>query len=515
MKHGSILPWVFILVSPLFVTPSCDILRSSPFQVVAWAPGAGYKDNPRSLDVSLQFSHPPDRSSVEGAFSCTEEGSPLGGSFRWDDDRLHFVPHTPFAENRDYRLTLGTDAQDREGLSLERPFEGTFSTRLPGDAPRVLGCSIRDGEVLDNPPEELRLEFSTPVTLGSCESFISFNPGISGRWEVGPSGREIRFVAQELWRWGTPYTLTVASDFTDAASRRLFQAYHRTFTVGTDTEGPSLGNVQTLVPPDYSAQNLSFSSQDGQEVRENTDWETFYSLGLQFSEPVDADSLKSHLTLFPSTPWTLVPPSGKAVAFRVEFPQKLSYGEGYLFTLRPGLLDGQGNGSTQTWTWRLRVNGKLSKPPTLRGLRLPLDPRPEAMDQSIQNFSVEAPFAPLPLESGGYPYGVGTPTWVEFFFDTAETPEGQKRGVDPFSFIDAFRLETTNGAFSFIPLDVGFEKYTPSDPPLTWANCVRIYVRGTLTNQPSSGLALFRIGSGLRDTGGNVNTEETVLPLTK
>lgn len=506
---------VFLWLSFLLVTLSCDILRSSPFQVVAWAPGEGFKDNSRSLEVSLQFSHPPDRSSVEGAFSCTEEGSPLGGNFRWEGDCLHFIPPTPFAENRDYRITLGTEAQDNTGLSLERPFEGRFSTRLPGDAPRVLGCSIQDGEVLERPPEDLGLEFSTPVTLGSCESFISLSPTISGRWDLDPSGRKIRFVTQELWRWGTTYTLTVASDFTDAASRRLMQAYRRTFTVGTDTVAPSVTIVQALIPPDSHTQNLSFCSQDGQELPENSDWETFYSLGLQFSEPVDADSLKSHLTIFPSPPWTLVPQSGKTAEFRVEFPQRLSYGEGYLFTLGPGLLDEQGNASTHTWTWRVRVNGKQSKPPTLRGLRIPLDPRGEAIDQSIQNFAVEDPFASLTLESEGYPYGVGTPTWIELFFDTAETPEGQKRGLDPFSFIDAFRLETTNGAFSFTPLDVGFETCTSPAPPLPWASFVRVQVRGTLINQPNSGLVLFKIGSGLRDTGGNTVAKETVLPLSK
>ncbi len=508
-------PLVFLLLYFFIVSLSCDILRSSPFQVVAWAPGEGFKDTPRSLEVSLQFSHPPDRSSVEVAFSCTEEGIPLGGTFHWDGDRLVFKPYSPFAENRDYRITLDTDAHDQEGLSLERPFEGTFTTRLPGEAPQVLFCSIQDGELLADPPEDLRLEFSTPVTLGACESFISFSPSVSGRWDVDTSGREIRFVAQELWRWGTPYTLTVASDFTDVANRRILQMFRRTFTLGTDTAGPSLTTVRALIPPDSRPQNLYVCSQDGQEIRENTGWETFYSLGLQFSEPVDAVSLKSLLTLTPSPPWTLEPSNGKASEFRVDFPERLSYGTVYLFTLRPGLLDAQGNPSTQTWSWRVRVNGPQSKPPTLRGLRLPLDPRPETIDQSIQTFAIEDPFAPLPLDSGGYPYGVATPTWVELFFDTAETPEGQKRSLDPFSFIDAFRLETTNGAFSFTPLAVDFESVTGVAPPLSWADCVRIQVRGTLTNQPSSGLALFKIGSGLRDTGGNTSTEDTVLPLSK
>ncbi|MDR2370096.1 MAG: hypothetical protein LBD71_01335, partial [Treponema sp.] len=73
--------WIIFCAALVFVC-SCDLLRTSPFEIVAWTPGGGcHFFIPPS--VSVIFSHDPDRASVERNFSLSEDGAAVRGSFEW------------------------------------------------------------------------------------------------------------------------------------------------------------------------------------------------------------------------------------------------------------------------------------------------------------------------------------------------------------------------------------------------------------------------------------------------
>ena len=224
---------VFFAVITVFSFVSCDILRQSPYEVTAWTPGDGFHET-GNLVVALLLSHSADRIKTEQAFSLSEDGRSLKGSFYWEGRKLYFTPSSPLEENRDYLITLGTGAQNEKGLSLENKFIASFTTRPPGARPRVLSTEPHDG-IIFAPRSPLAIRFSESVNVNSCLGGISFVPQLNGSWRLEEEGRLALFYPLEPWKNGTRYRVTVNSGFTSAAGRSMGEEF--TFFLSVQING--------------------------------------------------------------------------------------------------------------------------------------------------------------------------------------------------------------------------------------------------------------------------------------
>jgi hypothetical protein len=118
--------YMIYLISLLgfFIFSACDLLNPRQFEIISWYPGEGFHEPANIQSVSMEFSNKPDIVSVEHAFSFTENGAKFNGKFKWENNFLIFYPYAKFEENSDYILTVNTDAQDKNGISLEKNLPG-------------------------------------------------------------------------------------------------------------------------------------------------------------------------------------------------------------------------------------------------------------------------------------------------------------------------------------------------------------------------------------------------------
>ncbi|MDR2110351.1 MAG: Ig-like domain-containing protein [Spirochaetaceae bacterium] len=496
-----------VLLTILF---SCDILRDFPFDVAEWSPGDGYHAPPET--VSLLFTRDPDRTSVEEAFSLTEDGKALKGVFSWEGRRLVFRPAAPLEKNRDYRVVVAAEAHDDRGVSMDQKFEAPFSTRPAGDRPRILSISPPEGGRMNDLRGRVSIEFSQAVHIDSCFNAVSFYPSVGGSWTLEDQGRRAVFTPSEPWIVGTRYRISVSSGFLSVTGLALGQDYVSRFTPGDDDVPPVLiaayaldagGNrVFPLVPEESGA------------APENPLWEGTCRVILDFSEPVDTVSLRSRFLPEPSLGLTMETPAGYAPSVIFRLNEKPAYQSRFLFKLNPGVRDEAGNESSGAVIFRIYVGGSSSKPPSLIGIRLPLVPggAVEAAQKAV-DFSLGDAFSGLPITAGTdqYPYdGSGVSTWIELYFDTAPGAE-----LNPFSLMDLFRVDAANGAISFSPQKVETSMFTWENPRPGWEIYRRVEIRGILINRTKSGMVTFYIGSGLEDTLGNRNPAVFRLPLLK
>ncbi|MCL2318486.1 MAG: Ig-like domain-containing protein, partial [Treponema sp.] len=231
----------------LVLLASCDLLRKSPYEVEAWTPGEGFHSDPAGIRVSLLLSHESDRARTEQAFSLTEDRRTLKGDFSWDGARLFFIPAAPLEADRDYRITLGTGAQDTNGLSLEQKFEASFSTRPSGGKPRITGTEPEDGGTIPESRGEFRLFFSEPISLDSCRDYVSFSPSTPGSWRLEDENRSACFIPREPWQTGNLYRVKVEKDFAGSSGVVLGEEYSSVFFAGVDREKPVLIKVLALL----------------------------------------------------------------------------------------------------------------------------------------------------------------------------------------------------------------------------------------------------------------------------
>ncbi|RJS84980.1 hypothetical protein CW702_01700 [Candidatus Bathyarchaeota archaeon] len=98
-----------------------------PPRIVSYAPQKGAVNVELETSITITFSKPMDRESVENAFEISPK---VNGEFSWDGNTLVFRPSSKLEENTTYTVTISTDARDRWGVNLKRPLEFSFATGM-------------------------------------------------------------------------------------------------------------------------------------------------------------------------------------------------------------------------------------------------------------------------------------------------------------------------------------------------------------------------------------------------
>ncbi len=88
----------------------------------------------RFSSISIEFSEPMNKSSVESAFSLTPAS---GGRFEWSAGNtvLTFIPDTPFSMDTVYTLSIAESAKDSAELSLRENYSTLFRTDAADSLP--------------------------------------------------------------------------------------------------------------------------------------------------------------------------------------------------------------------------------------------------------------------------------------------------------------------------------------------------------------------------------------------
>jgi hypothetical protein len=493
---------------------SCDILRSDYFEIDSWTPEAGYQPESGNIKVSIVFSHEPDRSSAEKAFSLTEDGVSREGTFTWAENRLTFHPSYPLEINRDYVLSVSTDACDTEGLSLDKKFELRFSTRAEGERPVLLEVSPSDLEIITHERQDMYLLFSEPVSLNACINHINLSPSQPGLWYIGDEGGTAVFSPAEPWPRNTQFKLTVSSDFYDNRGRTLGREWQSRFHTGADETKPFLLGAYMVfagIPSKGIAAAVIPLNDLESGGLENPAWEAGGRLKLIFSKPVGVRSLSSRISAQGAPALETETGLDFAPEILFRFTEKPAFGSSFLININPGIEDEAGNASDEIRSFRIYANGTYSKPPSLLGIRLPMAPeKTEFEEQLPEVYTVSSLFDDLPITQDHYPYEEPVFTWIEVYFDTSPGAS-----VDLFSVMDKFRFEATNNALDFSPRDIRSSGFTQPEPEPRWEYACRVEIRGYLTNTVNTGVATFQIASGLADDIGNLTGTAFRIPLVK
>jgi hypothetical protein len=476
-------------IIPVFLL-SCDILRTSPFEIAGWSPGEGYRDINDGTAISIQFSHEPDRGSVERSFEFSEDGVKSNGRISWTGDKLIFTPSSPLQFDHDYAVTVNTDAQDTQGVSLEKRFEGRWTTRPLEGRPSVIATFPLDNGVIAPGYTKIAIEFSTIVPINACNNNISFSPQIKGSWALDYSGKKAVFTPDAVWRHGTDYKMTVDAAFESFGGRTLAEELSIHFTIGGETVPPEITGVTVLdeigSPVLRGGENYTLA----EVFAENSDWESAYKLLFCFSERVDVSSFKKAVSIEPSLSFAVDPKLAFSDTVVLSFVDRPVFKQRYLIKLDSGVKDESGNENTETKSYRIYVDGKKSKPPELKKL-------------TIESNGV----------SSDYMAGDNFVTWTNSSDDAAavrllfETAEGA--AINLYSLMECFSVSSTNNAVSFSPSSIGYGEAAEGES-------APVVLRGILiVKDIEHGVVTVSIGSGLLDTYGNKQAEAQRIVLLK
>jgi hypothetical protein len=479
----------------IFSFSACDILRDSPFEVISWSPGEGYHSQPEEIVVSMEFSHDPDRASVERRFSLSGDDGKVKGNYIWKGRKMIFSPLTPLEPNMDYNINLSAEARNTWGLSMDTAFDVKFSTRPGNDRPVLISCYPDMYEEISDTRSEVRILFSISVPLSKLYDYVSFYPSITGFWRLEDDGRLAVFTPGEEWQINKRYEIRYSTSLTDNKGMNARNDFTSIFTVGIDKEEPVLLFAGRLTK---SGELLLL---DPDNSLENCGWEKDDRLELLFSKPVDGLTLKNYLSVEGASSLVMENAIGYEEAFTFHFETIPVFESRFVIKIKPGVKDVNGNESKDEYVFRIFADGKLSKPPEFMGIRMPMAPGSGA-DMELASFGTDSFFELISIKDGSenYPSGVSISTWIELYFNTAEEAE-----IDIFSLMELFRIETSNNVIVFSPRGIRTNNFSVFDPHAEWKNYKRVEIAGTLINSTNLGIISFQIASGLKDSLNNKN----------
>ncbi len=265
LKKSVVPVWkpVLAVLAALMLLIGIAWLRSPAPTVVGAFDGAR-PEIKKDADISFDFSVPMRHRSVERAFRISPT---ISGTFRWQGNRLTFVPSSSLEKGTTFAVTIGRGARTRFFKGLAADFVQEFSVR---NDPEISALAPVDGATI-RPAQTLTVLFDRPLRelTGSLEvpAFLTFLPRLKGEYHwQGTSGFE--FVPTEGWAPATSYEVKLSGPVT--------------FLDGTQ-----------LMPEDawhFSTPNVSveFASADRK-------LDPKAALRLRFNYPVSPESVRSSL----------------------------------------------------------------------------------------------------------------------------------------------------------------------------------------------------------------------------
>jgi len=501
----------YLILISIFTFNSCDILRTSLFEVTSWTPGKGYHSEPENIVISLNFSNKPFKASVEKNFTLYGNGNAVKGNFVWKGKRVTFLPLSPLEKNTDYAIGLSADTRNTEGLSMDEAFNRDFTTRQDNKRPELISCYPSMFAEINELRTQVKLEFSAPVRLNSLYENISFNPSMTGFWILQNEDKLAVFTPSEPWKQNTRYEILLSVSLTNLNGMNMRNDFKSIFTTGTDHDLPYLLNANRITKNNEIVQltpDKGFSGAAEFPV-ENNGWEKEDKFLLVFSKPVDSLSVKNYLSAEngPNLVLETLPRYETEILFRLEnIP---AYESRFSLRIKPGIRDNAGNETKDEYIFKVFFNGKYSKPPKLEGIRIPMSPRNKTNYNPVY-FNADSFYQTILIKDENYPSGETVGTWIELYFSAAE-----EASIDIFSVMECFRIDTSNNVITFSPNQIKTNNFTiPGQQPGT-ESFQRIEVAGNLINSTNYGIINFQISSGLKDSLGNKNEESFNIPLIK
>lgn len=239
-----------------FIPGGFTYLTGSSQKIVSVNPTMGVATIPQNTTVGVLFSRPVDRATITStSYSLvqTSTNTAVSGTFLYDlaDTRVTFQPSSALAAGTTYTLSLTQAIKSAEGIPLEAPFIGAFTTTTGSDtiSPTVT-VSPANGATGVPYNSAIVFTFSEPIDPTSLTTarLTVTNQGASrnGTLTVSQQGQVATFMPASPFFPNTTVGLVLSGSVTDASGNRLIGSSG----VGTDFVGSfTTATTADRVPP--------------------------------------------------------------------------------------------------------------------------------------------------------------------------------------------------------------------------------------------------------------------------
>ncbi|MBI3395175.1 MAG: Ig-like domain-containing protein [Spirochaetia bacterium] len=318
-----------------------------PPKVVATYPSNGLQGISSSEGVWVLFDRTMDEQKTQSSFRLSSPSGTTTGSFRWELDKMFFVPKDPLAGAGEFTMVVGRGSESIHGLDLPDDFIVRFFAGTDNGRPSLVSSNPADGATGVVATSTVTLTFSEPMDFSTAASGIVISPSFLNTMTQNAAKDQIIITPSSPLLNGTTYTITAKSGLKDLSGNTLAAEKAVTFTIGADTIRPTVLSVQSGA--------LSFV-----EGITTTGVERATALTITFSEPMDTVTAENSVTLSPSVSATKTwDPTFTILTVTASLAPETNY----TLNIDGTALDPAGNLIQKAYTFPFYTNGPTSSRP--------------------------------------------------------------------------------------------------------------------------------------------------------
>lgn len=336
---------IFVVIF-LLITISCGSKIFPAFEVV----NVDVKED----RLSVVFNSTPNRNSLINAFSFSCDLETINGDFVFSDDEVCFYPEKNIETGHDYILSISIEAEDINGLSLNKKYTYKFSTKTDYLAPKILSITPTDEEIIDENIKEIKIIFNEPIKEKSFLDSFSIKPNCDYilNWNDEKSEVNIQFAKPLLL--STRYTITITTNLCDLNNNLLKNEYVSTFTNGMDKE-----------PPSYEVYEIYENAINKNLIPNslNSELRTKGKLRILFNEEVNTSNISSNISIKPDMSISIDIDEESKKQVDVIFTKVPEWdNQEYNLTISKGITDVSSNEIKEDKLYRFKFNNESDRP---------------------------------------------------------------------------------------------------------------------------------------------------------
>jgi hypothetical protein len=252
--------------------PPFEFVTAGRPSLVESVPEDGADDVALDGPIALTFSTLMDTTSVEDQLSLTPA---FEHELRWSGELLEIVPTQPLEPAQDYEVSIGADAADSAGVTLDEPVRLAFRTVSPGlAAETIVPADGVDGIATTAP---IGVIFDRPIDPSSVSGDqLTISPDVAGTLEVvalpddplddDGAGSLLRFTPSGPMPPNTTFEVELATGPATTTGETMAEPLTWTFTTGPPTA--AISNGIAFITGRGGVANVWFMNADGTGQRQ-------------------------------------------------------------------------------------------------------------------------------------------------------------------------------------------------------------------------------------------------------
>jgi len=425
---------LFACFAALICVESCGNLFFPPLEIESVSIKEGYVNVADIEHIEVVFSKEPEIRSIEQAFSLTENGALVQGSFVFNGRNMKFRPLMKLNENKDFVLKITTDAEDTSGISLENDFVLYFTSKKKHDSPEVVSISPENQSVTENEPEAIEIVFSKAIDKDSFVNALSITPGFDYLLDWTDDWTKARIIPQKNLVKSQRYTVTINTNLADLHGNNLENSFTSTFLYGSDLTAP---DFKIYINEKNTSYELSTCS-----INDNIT--TQPKITIEFDKKVSLNTISGFVSVSPEVQFKISPDNESGRRVEMSWTNKLQWNTAYRITIREGIKDLFGNKCGQK-EFVILTNNEASRPVQFEKAYFDLDESKTELKERYFTMDSTNSYSTMIFPALSYELGVAVSTYMYIIVGISR----EASAISLPSAMQAFRISAGNSCASF------------------------------------------------------------------